>query len=48
MSGCHPSPTKGIRTLLAKRFQVVEVDGFRTVQYMYSKDISTEGEDDLI
>ena len=30
MPGCHPSPNKGIRTLLAKRFEIVEVDEFRT------------------
>ena len=46
----HLQTHKGIRTLLAKRFEIVEVDEFRCATYAQTvlKDIATEGEDCLI
>lgn len=41
MKGCMPSPNKGISRLLSKRFDVVEVDEFRTSK-IYHNDLKTE------
>ena len=41
MKGCMPSPNKGIFKLLTKRFDVVEVDEFRTSK-IYHDDLTTE------